>query len=786
MKRTLGTTSSLCALAALSALVLVPLGGGPARTTGGIVATIAALTAVAVAGRMHRMPVVYLVGLAFVAASVVIDNLWFDDRATISLDRVRGIVDLGFNVIMAAVLVRVVSRRRNGLTARDAHDAVMILVATSLAAWTTVAHPLMDRNITDPVTALILSSHLPISVLLVGLSIGLLTSGLERNRAAQLLAAAMGVHLAGDVVGALTRAEIVPPSGGGVTSAAYLSAFLLATAAVIHPSAVEALRPSSTPRSTRIRARLLVITIGLAVPIALVAAVPGGSVVDHVVRAVGGVGVVILAALRLQQAMHASSRAETQLLDRSRRDELTKLPNRKQLLETAAEVLESTWRAERRPSLMQINIDRFKNINDTLGHDMADAVLVAMSARLTEVAKGFDGFVARVAGDEFMILDADTTSAQAVVRAEDVRAAIAPPFEIAGHTVFVTASIGVVVAPRNRTITPEELLRRGDIATHRAKGNGRNCIAMFDDSMHASLTERMDIENALYGAIERHELRLYHQPIVDLTNGSITGLEALIRWRRADGTTMRPDQFIPIAEEIGVITELGAWAMLEALTELRRWIDTGVLPPTTTMSVNVSPRQIADPSFPDIVHEALARSEVPAHLLWLEVTESMMLSEPELAKATLRRVRGMGVRIALDDFGTGFSSLSILQHFPIQRIKIDKAFVNGVAEHSNDRSLVRTIIAMGASLGLDIVAEGVESIHQLATLRELGCNKAQGYLISHPVPADAMRSTMTALKDLSGLALFESEHDEVDVAPAGGIDRPPIALTERTDQLLES
>jgi EAL domain-containing protein (putative c-di-GMP-specific phosphodiesterase class I) len=288
--------------------------------------------------------------------------------------------------------------------------------------------------------------------------------------------------------------------------------------------------------------------------------------------------------------------------------------------------------------------------------------------------------------------------------------------------------------------------------------------------MQASLTERMDIENALYGAIDRHELRLYHQPIVDVATGGISGLEALIRWRRGDGMTMRPDQFIPIAEETGLINEIGAWAMLEALTELRRWIDEGVLPETTTMSVNVSPRQIADPRFTDVVSEALSRSGVPAHLLWLEVTESMMISEPELAKATLRRVRAMGVRIALDDFGTGYSSLSILQHFPIQRIKIDRAFVNGVAEHSNDRSLVRTIIAMGTSLGLDIVAEGVESIHQLGTLRELGCSKAQGYLISHPVPPDAMRSTMTALKDLSSLAFFasgrETELATGDVAPA--------------------
>jgi EAL domain-containing protein (putative c-di-GMP-specific phosphodiesterase class I) len=192
----------------------------------------------------------------------------------------------------------------------------------------------------------------------------------------------------------------------------------------------------------------------------------------------------------------------------------------------------------------------------------------------------------------------------------------------------------------------------------------------------------------------------------------------------------------------------------DALDELRGWIDSGVVAPTATMSVNVSPRQIADPNFADVVQEALDRSGVSPHLLWLEMTESMMLEEPELAQTTLRDIRNMGVRLALDDFGTGFSSLSLLQKFPIQRIKIDRAFVRGIAEHSNDRTLVRTIIAMAQSMGLDLVAEGVETVHQLQSLRELGCDKAQGYLISHPVPADAMRSTMSALDELESLALF--------------------------------
>ena len=219
-----------------------------------------------------------------------------------------------------------------------------------------------------------------------------------------------------------------------------------------------------------------------------------------------------------------------------------------------------------------------------------------------------------------------------------------------------------------------------------------------------------------------------------------------MRWHQADGTMVSPAEFIPIAEETGTINRMGAWALLEAMTQLHQWIDDGVCSPTASMSVNVSPRQLADPNFPTVVSEAMVRAQLSPNLLWLEVTEGIMISEPEVALATLRRLRSLGVRVAIDDFGTGYSSLSSLQQFPLQRIKIDRAFVQGVADNANDRALVRTIIAMGASLGLDMVAEGVETIEQMRVLHELGCTNAQGYLISRPVSPEAMRDTVAALE----------------------------------------
>jgi EAL domain-containing protein (putative c-di-GMP-specific phosphodiesterase class I) len=372
------------------------------------------------------------------------------------------------------------------------------------------------------------------------------------------------------------------------------------------------------------------------------------------------------------------------------------------------------------------------------------------------VAEGLGVRIGRPASDEFLVLDTiSTTTGEALAHAETFHEAFKAPVSLGAGVMFLTASIGVATMPTDRVIEPTDLFRHADIAMYRAKDAGRNCLALYDDSMQKRLTQRMQIETALHSALDNHEMRLFHQPIIDTTSGRVAGLEALIRWQRSDGTIMSPAEFIPVAEETGIITSLGSWALLEALTQLNTWIQDDIISDSATMSVNVSARQLTDPGFCDVVAEALSRSGLPAHLLWLEVTETMMIENPELARNTLQRIHSTGVRIALDDFGTGYSSLSLLQQFPIQRIKIDRAFVSGIADNANDQSLVRSIIAMGGALGLDIVGEGVETVEQLKMLRKLGAGKAQGYLISHPVPAEAMRSTIAALESLSQWEAFD-------------------------------
>ena len=374
---------------------------------------------------------------------------------------------------------------------------------------------------------------------------------------------------------------------------------------------------------------------------------------------------------------------------------------------------------------------------------------MAVAQRLTNAVPP-SAIVGRISGDEFVVLEPNSIGdIEAMKTAERILECFREPLALKQGDVFVSASIGVACSNASESPSPEELLRHADAAMYRAKDAGRNCIALFDASMLERATERLTLETALYRALERQELTLVYQPIIDLQLGDVLGFEALMRWEREDGSTSSPAQFIPIAEETGIIVPIGAWALIEALTHLRSWIDAGICPETASMSVNVSPRQLHDPHFVSVVSEALTRARVQPQQLWLEMTESIMITEPEQALAALRRLNTLGVRVAIDDFGTGYSSLSLLQSFPIQRLKIDRSFISGIADDVSARSIVKTILAMSEALGLDTVAEGVETERQLQALVDLRCAKAQGYLISHPVAPEQMRNTVISLDKFS-------------------------------------
>ena len=430
------------------------------------------------------------------------------------------------------------------------------------------------------------------------------------------------------------------------------------------------------------------------------------------------------------------------------RDALTLLPNREFALENLSLALQSADRNDSLPTVIHLNIDRFKSINDNHGHIAGDALLIEISKRLRD---SIDErcIVARLSGDEFVVLDNhNTTAIESVVLADKILALLVKPFLLSHGDIFVSASIGVATYRKTFTTSGAELLSNAETAMYWAKEAGRNCVAVFDESMDQRVKKRLAIETALYRALERKELRLVHQPIIDIDLGDVTGFEALMRWDMQDGLAIAPSEFIPIAEETGIIMPIGAWALLEALVHLRGWINEGVCSRDATMSVNVSSRQLHDPKFVAIVNEALMRSHMPPEQLWLEVTESVMITQPEQALETLRNLSALGVRIAIDDFGTGYSSLSFLQRFPIHRLKIDKTFVSGLATDLNSRTLVKTIIAMAVALDLEVVAEGVETVQQLHALADLNCGQAQGFLISHPVPPQEIPAALAELNKL--------------------------------------
>jgi diguanylate cyclase len=648
----------------------------------------------------------------------------------------------------------VVMRRRS--TERDgaAAEAAVVGLGVWLVNWIGFVVPL--RGATDHSAAYIAvhATFLPIAATLLFLIAAAIAESRRRRVALTMALAGFAVAAVGNSVWLSIDTGRLGTSAHTVALGLYSLALWVIAGAVVHPSIRVQPGGAGEPRRDRSLLRLQIMAAALVGPVLALALTAPTDGLDRAVRAGSASALAVCAAWRVVATVRANRRTHDALLAGVRSDALTGLPNRSLLLERIDDSLSASWDDESMPAVYFVDLDRFKTINDSLGHAAGDEVLNLVAHRLVNAAPEH-ATVSRLGSDEYAILDPQNrSSATALQMAERLLALFREPLTISQGGVgdiFVSASIGVAWASTNVLATATDLLRHADTAMYRAKDAGRNCLAVYDESMHERVAHRLSVETALYRALDRRELRLYHQPMLDLGTGEVIGFEALMRWQRPDGSLVSPAEFIPIAEETGTILPIGAWALLDALTQLRQWMDAGVCGASATMSVNVSPRQLADPGFPAVVSEAINRAGVPPQLVWLEVTEGIMISEPETALATLKRLRSLGVRVALDDFGTGYSSLSLLQKFPLQRIKIDRAFVQGVADNAQDRALVRTIVVMGQSLGLDLVAEGVESIHQLQVLADLGCNKAQGYLISHPVPPDAMRSTVAALERLGQL-----------------------------------
>ena len=424
-------------------------------------------------------------------------------------------------------------------------------------------------------------------------------------------------------------------------------------------------------------------------------------------------------------------RAEENIRRLANFDPLTGLPNRTLFSDRVSQAIRQAERTREPLALMFLDLDRFKHINDTLGHDCGDKLLIQVGQRLATAVRQQDT-VSRLGGDEFVLLLPSTPASGAMVVAEKLLASICEPCQIGHHELSVTPSIGIAMYPSDGKEF-ESLSKSADVAMYRSKREGRNTYRFFTQEMQERSARQMQLEAALRHAIKRDELTLHYQPQIDIASGDCIGVEALLRWRTPELGQVSPAEFIPLAEENGLILQLGEWVLRTATRQMRRWLDAGS--PIKVIAVNISAVQLRQKDLPEIIERCLAEADLPAAHLELELTESAAFSHPELAFAMLAQLRERGIKILLDDFGTGYSSLSYLRRIQIDKLKIDQSFVRDLGKDPEDETLVNAIISMARSLKLKTIAEGVETLEQLAYLQDKGCDEIQGYLFSRPLSA---------------------------------------------------
>jgi len=436
---------------------------------------------------------------------------------------------------------------------------------------------------------------------------------------------------------------------------------------------------------------------------------------------------------QLQKEIFERIQAEQRIWHVAHHDSLTGLPNRTLLHDRLEQALAHALRENHRVGVMFLDLDRFKSINDSLGHAVGDELLKQVARRIEDAVRAVDT-VSRLGGDEFIVILGELAGSEDAVRVADkIIQALAQPVHAQGHDLRVTPSIGVSLYPDDG-LEALQLMKNADTAMYHAKASGRNNFQFFAPRMNEEATRFFRLEHQLGHALENGELLLHYQPQVRVTEKSVCGIEALVRWQHPESGLMPPGDFIPVAEETGLILPLGEWVLGEALRQNRRWQDAGY--PALPMSVNLSPRQFRQKGLVDTVRRLLDETRQPARLLELEITESSLMHDVDEALDTLSELSTMGVRLSIDDFGIGYSSLNHLKRFPVHRLKIDRSFIGDLGNEWSDGAIVAAIVSLARALNLETLAEGVETIEQVQALLSYGCNRFQGNYFSVPLPAD--------------------------------------------------
>jgi diguanylate cyclase (GGDEF)-like protein len=632
---------------------------------------------------------------------------------------------LGGYVLLGYGFAAMLRRRRAADDDPARVDALLVGLASAFLSWTYLIVPSMGQ--TDLTPLRIANSFFPIfDVVLLVLVAQLALSGGARQPSLWLLIASSTTMFIGDFLFMLRDGELatVPQHTVDVL---FMATFLLLGAAGLQPSMRTLTQPQQVVVTDLGKVRTVLIAMLVVVPTIITTVVPAGSTLNSVVRSTLCVLLILAVFARVVRSNNSRARAERATRRRATHDALTDLPNRELLAETISHWGDRAAAEHQEISLLFIDLDRFKMVNDHWGHQIGDELLCAVAGRLSTQIRAED-LVCRIGGDEFVIaLASPSHSALAESLAGRVLAEFVRPFELSVGNVVVSASIGVAKSFGGAHAL--ELIRDADTAMYKAKGSGRNAYALFDTSLRDKVRDRMNLEQALRRALPRGELSVHFQPIVDLATDELDGFEALMRWQHPTLGAVSPVDFIPVAEETGLIVESGAWLLRESAAQLAAWtVERGPGARQLHVSVNVSVRQLRDCALVAVVEEVLAETGLASEQLWLEITESGVMEDIDAALTTLNRLRGLGVTLCIDDFGTGYSSLSYLHRLPVGIVKVDRSFVSQVGEDGANEPIVRAVLAMTRAMNLRVVAEGVETEVQRDWLREQGCELAQGWL----------------------------------------------------------
>jgi diguanylate cyclase len=545
----------------------------------------------------------------------------------------------------------------------------------------------------------------------------------------------------------------------------YLVAYTFFGVAAIHPSMAwiaKAVPNSEQPWSFQ---RLALIIPALFAPGLVALAIDGSDRGGRTLLGVIFVALISTLLFRAVAAVHSLDRMQETFRFQASHDALTGLANRAELMDQVGKMQAARRRHDPSVWVLFLDLDGFKFINDSWGHETGDLLLMEVASRLRQITSSM-ATVGRVGGDEFVI-SGILTRDRAIELAAQVQATLRNPIEIEGLDLIVTTSIGMAEATLGEDA--EGLLRDADTAMYRAKGAGRDGYMIFDDSMRQSVRDRVEIELALRHAVARGQLWIAYQPIVDLQTEYVAGAEALLRWTHPVRGEISPSEFIPVAEETGMIIDIGAWVLQESVHQLARWQRAGVVGPDFFMSVNASTRQLRDHQLAKLAGELLADTGVTPSGLIVEITESVMMEQSDLVAEVLAGLRDLGVRLSVDDFGTGYSSLSYLSRYPVTGVKVDRAFVDGLGDVPGDEAIVRAVTAMARALNLGVVAEGVETAQQRNILRELGIQHAQGWLWGRAEAADTFELLWGPLSEAGSRTAVDDLAEAATLAQVAGL-----------------